>query len=79
MVQESKLWYDYIIMVLSGNAGPYICMRGSAGAPYTSLANRGNNLEKNDLNNSILCAQAHNEGYYATSDNAHRRSMPRRS
>ena len=53
MVQESKLWYDYIIMVLSGNARPYICMRGSAGAPYTSLANHGNNLEKNDLNKSM--------------------------
>ena len=29
-------------------------------------------------NNSILCAQPHNEGYYATSDNACRRSKPRR-
>ena len=28
---------------------------------------------------SILCAQAHNEGYYATSDNARRRSKPRQS
>ena len=29
--------------------------------------------------NSILCAWVHNEGYYATSDNARRRSKPRRS
>ena len=32
----------------------------------------------NRTNNSILCAQAHNKGYYATSDNARRRSKPRR-
>ena len=30
-------------------------------------------------NNSILCALVHNEGYYATSDNARSRSKPRRS
>ena len=29
--------------------------------------------------NSILCAEAQNEGYYATSDNARRISKPRRS
>ena len=28
--------------------------------------------------NSILCAEAHNEAYYATSDDARRRSKPRR-
>ena len=25
MVQESKLWYDYIIMILSGNADAEAC------------------------------------------------------
>ena len=32
-----------------------------------------------DSDNSILRAQAHNEGYCATSNNARRRSKPRRS
>ena len=30
------------------------------------------------LDNSILCVEAHNEGYYVTSGNARRRSKPRR-
>ena len=36
-------------------------------------------LSKIILRNSILHAQAHNEGYCVTSDNARRRSKPRRS
>ena len=35
--------------------------------------------DKMKKHNSILCAQAHNEGYYATSDNACRRTKPRQS
>ena len=27
-------------------------------------------MKESTIVNSILCAQAHNEGYYATSDNA---------
>ena len=38
-----------------------------------------NNLETNEAYNSTLCAEAQNEGYYATNDNARRRSKPRRS
>ena len=46
------------------------CPPGTKGNPYIECQGEGN---------SILCAQAHNEGYYATSDNARRRSKPRRS